>query len=88
MAKDYFYWGIPFPKSLKHELDHLALDEDKTTLGLCKPEIEDFIASLVKKRETILSIRAKQKEEAQIVADHPMIVSGLPAIDPLGSIEV
>ena len=78
MQKEIISWTLIVPRSLKNELTKMAIDEGTSVGKFCKPEIDNFLASLVSKIDRVLATRAKQQEEAQIVAEHPMIVTGKP----------
>ena len=78
MLSEYISWTIPFPRVIKNEIHKIAIDEGKSMNELCRQEIEVFISSLIVKLDNLKKIRAQQQEEAQIVAEHPMIVTGSP----------
>lgn len=67
---------IHIPRSLYVKLKTYAVEEGKTLWVLARSERERFISDLVSLTATIETTRLKQKEEAQMVQENPMVVSG------------
>lgn len=68
-------WILDINRALYVELKHFSLDEGKTINELCKPAIEAFNNELLKIRDSIISARKKQMEEAML-SQVPLKVPG------------
>lgn len=79
-------WTILVPRSLKNDLSKICIDEGTSIGNFCKEELDTFISALVTKRDNILKIRKRQIEEAKIVSENPLLVTGLPATEKITDI--
>lgn len=75
--EEYYRWNLNIPRALYNDLKHMSIDEGKSINHFCQPAIDIFISELVALRDQTLAVRAKQREEAEIVASHPLEVSGI-----------
>ena len=74
--EEFFRWNLNIPRALYNELKHMSIDEGKSINQFCQPAIDIFMSELVKLRDQTLATRKQQQEEAKLVAENPLEVSG------------
>ena len=82
---DYHQWMLYIERSLYNDLKHICLDEGQSINEFCKPAIDVFKNELIKIRDSSLTTRKKQFEDARITAEHPLPVTGVP-VEPITEI--